>query len=60
MKVYIIMGNDFPQEVLSDKEAAEKLCAERMQAQHEALPPHLKARRIYWRPVERELDAISS
>ena len=53
MKVYVIMGNDYPGAVFSTKEAAEKFVAERKKKCKDGLTP------IYWRSYEFEMDATS-
>jgi hypothetical protein len=47
MEVHIVMGNDFPERVYRDKDAAVRFCAEKMAEQRTGLKPH-ESPRIYW------------
>lgn len=53
MKVWVVMGNDFPNAVFSSEAAADEYCARK-----KAEPPvhHGNFRRIYWRTYEFELQ----
>lgn len=53
MKVYVIMGNDYPDAVFSSREVAEKFVAEKKKERKDGLTP------IYWRSYEFEMDARS-
>ena len=53
MKVYVIMGNDYPDAVFSSREVAEKFVAEKKKERKDGLTP------IYWRLYEFEMDARS-
>lgn len=50
-KVYVIMGNDFPSGVVSNKTKAEKICKNKMDEQKKQGPT-----RIYWRWYKFVLD----
>ncbi len=64
MKVYVIMGNDYPDGVMTDKSTAEELCELRMDAQKRRKgikgDPCERGPRIYWRTYEYELDGEPS
>jgi hypothetical protein len=48
MRVFVIMGNDFPAGVMQAREDAEKLCAEKNTADAIAADRDRRGR-IYWR-----------
>ena len=53
MKVYVVMGNDFPDAVFSDAAAAERYIAGKNQ-ETKTIP----SRRVYWRAYAFLLDAV--
>lgn len=58
MKVYVIMGNDYPSRVYADEAKAEAFVDEKTREEKElaAKPVHQRSRgRIYWRSYEFEL-----
>jgi hypothetical protein len=53
MKVYVVMGNDFPEAVFSKEKDAEAFCAEKVgKKPHKGLP----AAHVHWRTYEFKLD----
>lgn len=48
MKVWVLMGNDYPEAVFASEEAAEAEVKRRMDEQR-AVKPKWAAPRIYWR-----------
>lgn len=57
MKLYVIMGNDFPSGVMDDEAKAAAFCTNRMDAQRDPQHPHVSPR-IYWRYYEFELNKV--
>jgi hypothetical protein len=56
MKVYVVMGNDFPEAVFSTEIEAEKLCERRRFEEGPKPPKGYRVPRIYWRVYPFELD----
>lgn len=59
MKVWVLMGNDYPDAVFTDEEAGERIIA-KLHAKHAAKNEERKASAgpsIYWRLYPFELDA---
>lgn len=58
MKVYVVMGNDYPDSVFLSEEVAQSYCDEKnAESKREAGP--LGGRRVYWRHYEFELAATT-
>jgi hypothetical protein len=60
MKVFVVMGNDFPDAAFSTEEAADHYCQQKRDAEREAHerenPGGYFVGRINWRVYEFELD----
>lgn len=56
MKVYVIMGNDFPECVFDTEEKAEAFCTERKKLDEAERKTPGYGRRIYWRVYEFEVQ----
>lgn len=54
MKIFVIMGNDFPDRVFADEAKADAFCKEKMDEQRVGLKPY-EHPRIYWRSYEFEV-----
>jgi len=54
MKVYVVMGNDFPDKVFATEEAAEAYCIEKKSNPENRV---LGISRIYWRVYEFEVQS---
>lgn len=57
MKIYVIMGNDFPHSVFSDKAIAEAWCMKNNEIEKQKKSQDVMHRRISWRSYEFTLDA---
>lgn len=67
MKVFVIMGNDFPAAVVANQAAADALIAKREKEEREELIRHhgeklgkLYGPRIHWRSYEFELQSATT
>lgn len=56
-KVYIVMGNDYPAAVFSDKKIAEAYCYKKKKEEKPHESAVWKGTQIYWRSYEFTLDA---
>jgi hypothetical protein len=54
MKVWVVMGNDFPDAVFKSEAAAEKYCADKKAANHKDRQSG-HGRMIYWRSYDFDL-----
>jgi len=48
MKIYVVMGNDFPEAIFSEKDAAERFCKRQ--------PTLCGGSRVYWNVYDFTLD----
>lgn len=55
MRVYVIMTNDFPEAVYSDKATAEAICKKQ-----NSIKPEPGFRKVYWRVYEFELKEATN
>ena len=57
MKLYVIMGNDYPAGVMDNETAADALCQSRMDEQKKGLKPY-EMPRIFWRAYAFDLNEL--
>jgi hypothetical protein len=56
-RLYVIMGNDFPDGVCSTEDKAKKV-VERLKAKEAEEYPNRRAMRIHWRYYDFEVDSL--